>query len=118
MALRMSANPSGREDAEKPFWISFADLMTALMVLFLVAMAVALLAVTKGLDSAQFDVPIRQRSPLKANEYQCGCIGPGFSSVWGPIGKMRKIAGWRNAERWRPPTRMAGEPVSLFGASF
>ena len=47
MALRMSAKPPGREDAEKPFWISFADLMTALMVLFLVAMAVALLAVTK-----------------------------------------------------------------------
>ena len=26
-----------REEAEKPFWISFADLMTALMVLFLVS---------------------------------------------------------------------------------
>jgi hypothetical protein len=36
-------------EAEKPFWISFADLMTALMVLFLVAMAVALLSVTEGL---------------------------------------------------------------------
>ncbi|MCL2790226.1 MAG: hypothetical protein FWD79_06230 [Desulfobulbus sp.] len=35
------------DEEEKPFWISFADLMTALMVLFLVAMAVALLAVTK-----------------------------------------------------------------------
>lgn len=36
----------GREDGEKPFWISFSDLMSALMVLFLVAMSVALLAVT------------------------------------------------------------------------
>lgn len=36
-----------RDEAEKPFWISYADLMTALMVLFLVVMAVALLAVTK-----------------------------------------------------------------------
>lgn len=36
----------GRDEAEKPFWISFADLMTALMVLFLVVMGVALLAVT------------------------------------------------------------------------
>lgn len=35
-------------EAEKPFWISFSDLMTALMVLFLVAMAVALMAVTQG----------------------------------------------------------------------
>ena len=37
------------DEAEKPFWISFSDLMTALMVLFLVAMAVALLATTQGL---------------------------------------------------------------------
>jgi outer membrane protein OmpA-like peptidoglycan-associated protein len=36
-----------RDQAEKPFWISYADLMTALMVLFLVVMSVALLAVTK-----------------------------------------------------------------------
>lgn len=38
---------NGKDEAEKPFWISFADLMTALMVLFLVVMGVALLAVTK-----------------------------------------------------------------------
>lgn len=37
------------DEAEKPFWISFSDLMTALMVLFLVAMAVALLGMTQGL---------------------------------------------------------------------
>jgi outer membrane protein OmpA-like peptidoglycan-associated protein len=42
--LHRSAN---KDEAEKPFWISFSDLMTALMVLFLVAMAVALLSVTK-----------------------------------------------------------------------
>ena len=39
-----------RDTAEKPFWISYADLMTALMVLFLVAMSVALLAVTKKIN--------------------------------------------------------------------
>jgi len=39
----------GRDEAEKPFWISFSDLMTALMVLFLVSMAVALMAVTQGI---------------------------------------------------------------------
>lgn len=32
-----------RDEAEKPFWISFADLMTAMMVLFLVALSAALL---------------------------------------------------------------------------
>src|SRR3990167_9177167 len=44
--VRMPTPKRGREDGEKPFWISFSDLMSALMVLFLVAMTVALLAVT------------------------------------------------------------------------
>ncbi|WP_085318306.1 OmpA family protein [Derxia lacustris] len=39
-----------RDDGEKPFWISFSDLMSALMVLFLVVMSVALLAVTKKIS--------------------------------------------------------------------
>lgn len=42
-----------RDEAEKPFWISFADLMTALMVLFLVVMGVALLAVTKSVTERE-----------------------------------------------------------------
>jgi len=45
--VRMAARRRSREEGEKPFWISFSDLMSALMVLFLVAMSVALLAVTK-----------------------------------------------------------------------
>ena len=36
------------EGDDKAFWISFADLMTALMVLFLVVMAVALLTITRA----------------------------------------------------------------------
>jgi len=44
---RAAARPRPRSEAESPFWISFADLMTALMMLFLVVMAVALLAVTR-----------------------------------------------------------------------
>lgn len=44
---RISVGRRSREEAEKPFWISFADLMTALMVLFLLVMSVALLAVTR-----------------------------------------------------------------------
>ncbi|MBV5268632.1 MAG: OmpA family protein, partial [Afipia sp.] len=47
IGTRISIKRGGKDEAEKPFWISFADLMTALMVLFLVVMAVALLAVTK-----------------------------------------------------------------------
>ncbi|MCV2355376.1 OmpA family protein [Paucibacter sp. B2R-40] len=46
-AARQVSNRGGRDEAEKPFWISFADLMTALMVMFLIVMGVALLAVTK-----------------------------------------------------------------------
>lgn len=42
-----------KDEAEKPFWISFADLMTALMVLFLVVMGVALLAVTKSVTERE-----------------------------------------------------------------
>lgn len=45
--VRMPTRRRGREEGEKPFWISFSDLMSALMVLFLVAMSVALLSVTK-----------------------------------------------------------------------
>ena len=41
------------EEAENPFWISYADLMTALMVLFLVVMAVALLAVTRTVSERE-----------------------------------------------------------------
>lgn len=44
---RIAIRRGAKDEAEKPFWISFADLMTALMVLFLLAMSVALLAVTK-----------------------------------------------------------------------
>lgn len=39
---------SSGDGDDKAFWISFADLMTALMVLFLVVMAVALLTITRA----------------------------------------------------------------------
>ena len=42
-----------KQEAERPFWISFADLMTALMILFLVVMGVALLAVTKNVTEQE-----------------------------------------------------------------
>lgn len=50
---RSARRNSHREEAEKPFWISFSDLMTALMVLFLVALTVALLAVTHDISEAE-----------------------------------------------------------------
>jgi hypothetical protein len=50
--LGIQAPPQRRrkDEGEKPFWISFSDLMSALMVLFLVVMSVALLAVTKKIS--------------------------------------------------------------------
>lgn len=42
-----SVRRRGKAEGEKPFWISYADLMTAMMVLFLSAMAVTIAAVTR-----------------------------------------------------------------------
>lgn len=50
-----------RDDAEKPYWISFADLMSALMVLFLLVMSVALLAVTRAVGDAEAEQAERER---------------------------------------------------------
>lgn len=38
------------EEGERPFWISYADLMTALMVLFLVVMVASLVSVTQRIS--------------------------------------------------------------------
>ncbi|MCW2486530.1 OmpA family protein [Candidatus Symbiopectobacterium sp. NZEC127] len=53
IGARVVVKRGGREEAEKPFWISFADLMSALMVLFLVVMGVALLAVTRTVSEKE-----------------------------------------------------------------
>lgn len=53
LRTRISAGKKIKDEAEKPFWISFADLMTALMVMFLLVMSVALLAVTKTVSEEQ-----------------------------------------------------------------
>jgi len=62
LGLKRSSRGAGRGEAEKPFWISFSDLMTALMVLFLIAMAVALLSVTQGLRDIKSKQEDRTRS--------------------------------------------------------
>ncbi|MDM1742699.1 type I Zorya anti-phage system protein ZorB1 [Acinetobacter towneri] len=49
---RYSNTSRSKDEGEKPFWISFADLMTALMTLFLVVMAVSLMIVTKKINEA------------------------------------------------------------------
>lgn len=50
---RTSAPPRTRDEGEKPFWISFADLMTAMMILFLVVMVASLSSVTQRLQEIE-----------------------------------------------------------------
>ena len=52
MRSRSASRHHNREEGEKPFWISFSDLMSALMVLFLVALTVALLAITHEISES------------------------------------------------------------------
>jgi flagellar motor protein MotB len=49
IVIKRGAKPEG----ESPFWISFSDLMSALMVLFLVVMAVTLISVTKDVSTTE-----------------------------------------------------------------
>lgn len=53
LGTRIVIKRGAKEEAEKPFWISFSDLMSALMVMFLVVMSVALLAVTKKVSEEE-----------------------------------------------------------------
>lgn len=51
--MKMFRQKRSRGEGEKPFWISYSDMMTALMVLFLVSVTVALLAVTNEASVAE-----------------------------------------------------------------
>jgi outer membrane protein OmpA-like peptidoglycan-associated protein len=69
MGRRSTPSQHARDEAEKPFWISYADLMTALMVLFLVVMAVALLAVTRTVSERE-----RREAEYKADIDRCMAV--------------------------------------------
>jgi outer membrane protein OmpA-like peptidoglycan-associated protein len=56
LGARLVVPRRGRDEGEKPFWISYADLMTALMMLFLVVMAVALFAISSRNDRHEKDI--------------------------------------------------------------
>ena len=64
MNTRGHHSSRSHDDGERPFWISYADLMTALMTLFLVVMVTSLTKITT-LDSKP--VPIATES-LVANQ--------------------------------------------------
>lgn len=50
MFTRLLVRRRASTEGEKPFWISYADLMTAMMTLFLVAMAVTIVAITREVE--------------------------------------------------------------------
>ncbi|WP_454722786.1 MULTISPECIES: flagellar motor protein MotB [Cupriavidus] len=93
----MAPRPRGREEGEKPFWISFSDLMTALMVLFLVALSVALLAVTKKISEDEREERSRseQISELMAEIRKVADQFPGVRVIdrtidFGPRGRFER----------------------------
>lgn len=53
MLARIVLKRGNKQEGESPFWISFSDLMSALMVLFLLVMAVTLISVTKDVTTAE-----------------------------------------------------------------
>lgn len=53
MFQRASQSTKAKDEGEKPFWISYADLMTAMMVLFLVVMVASLSAVTQKIQEME-----------------------------------------------------------------
>lgn len=59
---RIVLGRKSKDEGEKPFWISFSDLMTALMVLFLVVMVISLLSVTQELRNIQEEEKERSRA--------------------------------------------------------
>lgn len=81
MFTRVVIHRGAKEEAEKPFWISFSDLMSALMVLFLVVMSVALLAVTKKVSDEEIARLDRERDirsflvELKKTSVEKGYVG-------------------------------------------
>ncbi|MEI8362670.1 MAG: flagellar motor protein MotB [Betaproteobacteria bacterium] len=106
IGLKLPARKRARDEAEKPFWISFADLMTALMVLFLVAVTVALFAVTQKPDEVAKQKAQREREIQKllneiadaAKEYP-GIIVSGHSIDFGSRANFEKNKSELSAEQ-------------------
>ncbi len=55
LGQRIVLSKKSKDEGERPFWISYADLMTASMMLFLVIMTVSLLSLLRGIEGADKD---------------------------------------------------------------
>lgn len=58
---RAPAVQRSKTEGEKPFWISYADLMTALMILFLVVMIASLIMMTIRVAQAEQGEKVRTK---------------------------------------------------------
>jgi outer membrane protein OmpA-like peptidoglycan-associated protein len=81
MFVRAAARYRGKSEGERPFWISYADLMTAMMTLCLVVMAITIIAISRKLDRAVSADEIRARQILKICDEIRSSIGnrPGIN---------------------------------------
>lgn len=81
----------GKEEAEKPFWISFSDLMTALMVLFLVVMAVALIAAKGGETDREIAISgcMVEMTRIAASDEFTGVTIRGYSIDFGTLAEFK-----------------------------
>ncbi|MGK5090431.1 OmpA family protein [Deltaproteobacteria bacterium TL4] len=79
-----------KDEGEKPFWISYADLMTALMMLFLVVMSVSLIVVNQKIDEknqvekeriARFEGRIQEINNLCEEINQVAKTSPNFGTI-------------------------------------
>jgi outer membrane protein OmpA-like peptidoglycan-associated protein len=97
MFARGVVKPRAASEGERPFWISYADLMTAMMTLFLAAMAVTIIAiaqeVTKELTAEEkrandIDEVCRQMSSalLKHPSIKFDCVDKTIS--FGEVGRF------------------------------
>jgi len=76
MLARGIRTPQAKQEGEKPFWISYADLMTAMMMLFLIVMTFSLVIITN---------PGPELEHLKKIEQLCDQIKKAAKDVQGVI---------------------------------
>jgi outer membrane protein OmpA-like peptidoglycan-associated protein len=80
MLSRIVLKRGSKQEGESPFWISFSDLMSALMTLFLVVMAVTLIAVTKNI-TAEESAKIQREKDVRSVMAKIRKASEGFKEV-------------------------------------
>lgn len=85
------------DEEEKPFWISFADLMSALMVLFLVVMSAALVSITKAVND-QTSANDRREDEIEQIVEQLGEAAKRFDGI--TVNAQRRVIDFGDRARF------------------